>query len=132
MGKKKKVQKQKGSGNVQGKNINISGNVAGGDIIQNDQDRSPFTDIYKLVDKRPKDSSVDSDEIKELLKKIEKEANKGKKVNQPKLERWLVFLAQMADDIFQVTIATLANPTAGFAKAVQLISKKAKEKALPS
>ena len=35
-------------------------------------------------------------------------------------------LRYLTDDIFQVTVATLANPVLGLAKTVQLIAKKAK------
>jgi hypothetical protein len=33
----------------------------------------------------------------------------------------------MADDIFQVVVATLANPALGVAKTIQLIAQRAKE-----
>lgn len=38
-----------------------------------------------------------------------------------------MFLAGMADDVFQMTVATLANPAVGVAKAIQLITQKAIE-----
>lgn len=86
-----------------------------------------FAQIRQRIDHREDDPQVDKAEIKELVGKIEQEVKKGDEANPGKVERWLRFLAQSADDIFQVTVATLANPVAGVAKAVQLIAQKAKE-----
>ncbi len=36
-------------------------------------------------------------------------------------------IGAMSDDIFQVTVATLANPVLGVVKTLQLIAQKAKE-----
>jgi hypothetical protein len=86
-----------------------------------------FSTINKQIDTRPDDPNVDKDELKDTVKKIEEEVKKGEEANPTKVERWLKFLGGMADDIFQVTAATLASPVAGISKAIQLIAKKAKE-----
>ncbi len=85
-----------------------------------------FTQIYQRIDARPKDANVDKAEIKDTVQKIEEEVKKGEQANPAKVERWLKFLAGMADDIFQVVASTLASPMAGAAKAIQLIAQKAK------
>ena len=115
--------------NIKGKTVNIRGDVVGGNkvVTNNYGAADEFKKIRKLIEKRRNDPSVDKDEIKNTVDNIENEVKKGEKANPAKVERWLKFLASMADDIFQVTAATLANPVAGVAKAVQLIAKKAKE-----
>lgn len=86
-----------------------------------------FALIYERIDARPEDPNVDKAELRETVHKIEEEVRKGEEASPSKVERWLRFLAGMADDIFQVTVATLASPIAGIAKAIQLIAQKAKE-----
>ena len=66
-------------------------------------------------------------ELKDTVKKIEEEVKKGEEAKPEKVERWLKFVAGMSNDILQVTAATLTNPVAGVAKAVQLIAQKAQQ-----
>ncbi len=49
----------------------------------------------------------------------------GEAANPPKVERLLLTLGGMADDIFQVTAACLANPALGVATTIRLIAQKA-------
>lgn len=123
------AKKQNAGISIKGKTVNIGGDVVGGNkVVTNDYGAADeFKKIRKLIEKRRNDPSVDKDEIKNTVDNIENEVKKGDKANPAKVERWLKFLASMADDIFQVTAATLANPVAGVAKAVQLIAQKAKE-----
>jgi hypothetical protein len=86
-----------------------------------------FGKIQKQIDARPDDPKADKDEIKDTVKRLEAEAQKGEAANPDKVGRLLTNLAAMADDIFQVTVATLANPVAGIAKVIQLVAQKAKE-----
>ncbi len=86
-----------------------------------------FANIQKQIDARPDDPKVDKDEIKDTVKRLETEAQKGEAANPDKVRRWLTGLAAMAPDIFKVTVATLASPIAGLATAVQLIANKARE-----
>jgi len=115
--------------NIKGKTVNIGGDVVGGNkvVTNNYAAADEFKKIRRLIEKRRNDPAVDKAEIKNTIDNIENEVKKGDKANPVKVERWLKFLASMADDIFQVTTATLANPVAGVAKAVQLIAQKAKE-----
>lgn len=123
--------------------VNIGGSAkVGGDIVGRDKVTTTthgigagelaelvkqFAAINQRIDARPADPNVDKEELKETVNKIEEEVKKGEEANPTKVERWLKNLAGMADDIFQVTVATLASPVAGIGKAVQLIAKKAKE-----
>jgi hypothetical protein len=86
-----------------------------------------FAPIYRAIQARPADPDVDRDEIKEVAQKIEKEATKGLEANPGKVERWLSFLAKMAPDILDVTVACLTNPAAGIATAIRKVAQKAKE-----
>jgi hypothetical protein len=120
--------KQSGGVSIKGTKVNIGGDVAGRDKITAYYGFSDeFKKIRDLIDKRPEDSSVDKDELKDTVNKVENEIKKGQEANPTKIERWLKFLASMAEDIFQVTVAALSNPTLGVAKAIQLVVKKAKE-----
>lgn len=86
-----------------------------------------FANIQKQIDARPDDPKVDKDEIKDTVKRLEAEAQKGDGANPDKVQRWLANLAAMAPDIFKVTVATLASPVGGIATAIQLIANKARE-----
>ena len=122
------AKKQSGGVSIKGTKVNIGGDIVGHDKITAHYGFSDeFKKIRELIDKRPEDSSVDKDELKDTVDKIENEIKKGEEANPAKVERWLKFLASMADDIFQVTVAALASPTLGVAKAIQLIIKKGKE-----
>ena len=118
-------------------------NTAGGDIVAGDKITTTTTTyglsaeqaqklaeafgrIQQQVDARAPDPNVDKDEIKRTVNDLKTEVQKGEAANPNKVERWLTFLGGMADDIFQVTVATLANPAAGLAKAIQLVAQKAK------
>ncbi|MBI5032057.1 MAG: zinc ribbon domain-containing protein [Chloroflexi bacterium] len=125
-----------GSGKMSGGQVQVGGDVAGRDKITTTTtglDASTlveltkqFAKIYQKIDARLEDPNTDKTEIKDTVQKIEEEVKKGEQANPAKVERWLKFLAGMADDIFQVVASTLASPIAGVAKAIQLIAKKAK------
>jgi len=121
---------QSGGVNIQAGAVNVGGDIVGRDKITDGGSAAlaqRFAQILKQIESRPADPDVDQDELKSTVQRIEQEVKKGQRANPNKVERWLKFLAAMADDIFQVTAATLANPAAGVAKAVQLIAKKAQE-----
>ncbi len=132
------MSRQNGGVNISGGNVTIDGDVIGRDKVTTTygvtagelaQLATQFAQIKQAIDQRADDPQVDKTELKELVERIEQEVKKGRTANPKKVERWLRFLAEMADDIFQVTVATLAHPVAGIAKAIQLIAQKAKEEA---
>lgn len=136
--KKKPQRRQNREGvSINARNVSIGGDVVGRDKIANTQSGSQsgemvklvelFSAIQKKIEARKDDSHVDKSELKSLVENIQEEAQKGEEANPTKVERWLRFLAEMADDIFQVTVVALTNPMAGVAKAIQLIAQKAKE-----
>ena len=119
--------------------ISISGDIVGRDKITTTTTTTTgvdaaalvelikaFKEIDRKIDARPENPDVDKAELKDTVSKIQEEAKKGDQANPTKVERWLKFLAGMADDIFQVTAATLTNPALGIGTAVKLIAEKAK------
>lgn len=114
--------------------ISIGGDVVGRDKhVTNDNRGSfaslqqQFAEIKRLIERRPVDPNIEKAEIREVVEKIEIEVQRGPQANNAKVERWLRFLASMAEDIFDVTVAALTHPAAGAAKAIQLIARKAQE-----
>jgi len=127
-----------GGVNIRGSKVDVGGDIVGRDKVTTTTTYGlsggelaelvrQFAQINQKIDARPEDPNVDKSELKETVQKIEEEVKKGEEANPAKVERWIKFLAGMADDIFQVTAATLVNPVAGVAKAIQLVAKKASE-----
>ena len=124
-----------------GVNISGAGNVSiGGDVVGRDKITTTtagagpqaelaqqFQQIQAQIETLPGKDAVDKEELKDTVKKIEAEAKKGDQAKVERVERWLMNVGAMSDDIFQVTVATLTNPVLGLAKAVQLIAQKAKD-----
>ena len=134
----KKRAAREGGVNIGGKSkVTVHGDVVGRDKVVTTsygldaralaELTKQFAAINQKIDVRAEHPDVDKSELKDTVKKIEEEVKKGEEANPTKVERWLKFLANMADDIFAVTTATLANPAAGVGKAIQLIAKKAGE-----
>jgi hypothetical protein len=136
---KKKPGRQSGGVNISGTgHVNIGGDVVGRDKITTTTTSAveagtlaelvrQFQNIQARVDALPGKDEVDKQELKETVKKIEAEAQKGDKAKPERVERWLMNVGAMSDDIFQVTVATLSNPVYGVFKTLQLIAQKAKE-----
>ena len=88
-----------------------------------------FESVYQRIEKRPPDPNVDKTELTETVQKIQEETAKGEQANPSKVERWLKNVALMAPDIWDVTVATLANPVAGIAAVIRKVVEKAKAEA---
>jgi hypothetical protein len=143
-----------GGGSYVGRDANVGGDYvggnksvtqhAGGDIVGRDKVTTTtithglsgdqlakltaaFAEIQQKIDARPPDPNVEKDEIKRAVEDVKTEVQKGDEANASKVQRWLTNLGAMAPDIFKVTVATLANPAAGLATAIQLIAKKAQQ-----
>jgi hypothetical protein len=137
-------QKQSGGVNIstKGGQVSIGGDVVGRDKITTTTTTTTgidaaalvellkaFKDINRQIDVRKEDPTVDKEELKETVKKVEAEVKKGEEANPTKVERWLKFLGDMAPDILQVTAATLANPAMGLSLAIKMIAEKAQGQA---
>ena len=82
----------------------------------------PFYEIYRRIASKPKGRR----ELAREVEQIRQEIQKGDDVRPDFLQKRLRNLAKMADDIFEVTVATLANPALGFAVVAQKIAVKAR------
>lgn len=69
---------------------------------------------------------ADKADLQENVRKIAAEASRGNQADPGRLERLLNGLGAMAPDIFEVALATLANPLAGLGLVVKKIGDKAK------
>jgi len=136
----KKPGRQSGGVNIntsQGK-VTIGGDVVGRDKITTTTNygmdpgalaemAKQFQEIQTQIDALPGKDEVDKQELKDTVKKIEEEAKKGDQAKPDRVERWLMNVGAMSDDIFEVTTATLTNPIYGVFKTLKLIAQKAKE-----
>lgn len=71
-------------------------------------------------------SPEEKNDLKEQVSKIESEAAKDKQADPGRLEKLINTLAVMAPDIFEVAVATLANPLAGIGLVANKIGDRAK------
>jgi hypothetical protein len=139
MADKKRSKGQSGGVNVSSGSVTVGGDIVGRDKITASSSEvssgdlvelvKQFAQIKETIDQRADDPDIDKTELRGLVESIEQEVKKGEAANPSKVERWLRFLAETADDIFQVTVATLTHPVVGVAKVIQLVAQKAKEKA---
>ena len=137
MADKKEPGGQSGGVSISGGRVTVGGDVVGRDKITTTTHgigaeglaelSRQFAQIKKQIEERPADPQVEKDELRETVERIEREVRKGEAADPGKVERWLRFLAEMADDVFRVTVAALSHPAAGVAKAVQLIAQRARE-----
>jgi hypothetical protein len=82
--------------------------------------------IEQKIDTQPNLTTDDKQDLKQQVGKIQAEAAKGKQADPSRLEKLLNTLAAMSQDIFEVAIATLANPLLGIGLVAKKISDKAK------
>ncbi|MBN2044051.1 MAG: hypothetical protein JW757_03445, partial [Anaerolineales bacterium] len=104
-------------------NINIGGSAsnspifaAGGDLQINNQQMNfdsyntatniadAFNSIYEQIQSRPADPDIAPEEIVTQVEYIQQELVQGEAANGNKVKRWLHNLADMAPDIFDVTV----------------------------
>jgi len=85
-----------------------------------------MTQINKEVDSLPDISQAEKEDLKQQVEKIGDEAQKGSKAEVGRLEKLINTLNVMAPDIFDVVIATLANPLVGIGLVIKKIGDKAK------
>ena len=83
----------------------------------------PFYEIYRQIAAKPKGRIKLTREVEQ----IRQEVQKGDDARPDFLQERLRNLAKMAPDIFEVTVATLANPALGFAVIAKKIATKARE-----
>jgi hypothetical protein len=119
-------------GNISGSSGVAIGRGARATVTQGlsgDEIAKLFDSVYQRIEARPEDPTVDKEELTETVQRIEAEVAKGEAANPTKVERWLRTLAGMADDIFDVTAASLVSPAAGIAAVIRKVAAKAREEA---
>ncbi len=142
-----KEDEDKGAGGLRiktGGNLTISGDLVGRDkitttttIVNNTSSTGidplqlarllqEFAGIKRQISALTDAEAEDKEDLKTNVQRIEDEVKKGEAADTGKVEKALKKVAAMSDDIFAVVVATLSNPAAGIAKAIQLIAQKAK------
>ncbi len=83
-------------------------------------------EMQRDIDGIPEMSPAEKQEAKDQVVKVEHEAAKGAQADKLYLQKLINVLGVMAPDIFEVAVATLANPLAGAGLAVKKIGDRAK------
>jgi hypothetical protein len=86
-----------------------------------------FEKIYERARELPENPDIDKNELLDTLKKIEEEVKKGEDAYPNKVERWLLDLGILSDDIFQATTAILTNQALNFGTGIRLIAQRARK-----
>jgi hypothetical protein len=66
-----------------------------------------FEAVYLKIETRPEDPSVEKEELKQTVERIQDEAGRGGQANPGKIERWLRALGEAAPDILVATVRAL-------------------------
>lgn len=82
--------------------------------------------INRVIDSSPDISRAEKDDLKQQVEKISDEIQKGSKAEMGRLEKLINAFGVMAPDIFEVIMATLANPLAGIGLVIKKIGDRAK------
>lgn len=113
----------------------IRGNVhtGGGDFVGRDKIvnaqtniTQSFTHIYTQIEQHPTLPTQEKADLKADVKELETELQKGDQADATFLERRLRNIQRMAPDIWEVILATLANPAAGFGVIAAKVAAKMK------
>jgi hypothetical protein len=83
-------------------------------------------DMEQWIDSRPNLLPAAKTDLKDNVAKVADEVSKGKQADSGRLERLLNVILSLAPDIFDVAIATLANPLAGLGLAAKKIGERAR------
>lgn len=79
----------------------------------------------KEIDSLPDISQAEKEDLKQQIEKIGDETKKDLKADVNRLEKLINTIAVMSPDIFDIVIATLANPLAGIGLVIQKVGNKA-------
>lgn len=126
--------KRKSSTNegIQATNVNAQalavGRGAQAIVNQNknsDEVNQVFVILLKKVAEMPEGSEKEI--AKNAITALQDEARLGNNAKESNVTKWLNFLAQTAPDIWDVAIATFANPVAGLGMAFKKVAERARE-----
>jgi hypothetical protein len=82
--------------------------------------------MEKWIDAKKDLLPDDKTDLKENVARVADEVSKGRQADSGRLERLLNVILSLAPDIFDVAIATLANPLAGLGLVAKKIGERAK------
>jgi hypothetical protein len=105
-------------------------NIAGRDLYvgaQTEQPQDVFVHIYQVIEKTTFADEKTAKTVNDAVEVIQTENEKGDQANETSLKFSLNMLAQMAPDIWDVVVSTLANPVLGISTVVNKIAQKAKQ-----
>ncbi len=109
--------KVSGGINIQGKNVNVGGDVFtgnktiyGGEAKKANLVKEGFEKIIQQIDRLPEDPDMDKSYLKLFVKDIEKEAAKGDGFNEKKLKNSLKMLMQNTEEIYASVADLLRSP----------------------
>ncbi len=88
-----------------------------------------FADFYTAVQQQPDLPPQDKADVQAELQDVETELQKGEEANAGFIRRRLRHVQRMAPDIYDVVIATFANPIAGLGLVAKKIAEKMKAEA---
>lgn len=112
---------------------NVIGDGSSATVIKQTADpdaiAKAFKQFYDAVDTRPDTSAVDKEDLETDLQEMEQEVTKGDEANEGFLMRRLRNIKRMAPDVWDVVLATFANPLAGLGMVAKKVAQKAKAEA---
>ncbi|MGC9400721.1 MAG: hypothetical protein ACP5HM_16545 [Anaerolineae bacterium] len=85
-----------------------------------------FADVYTAVQQQPDLPPQDKADVQAELEEVETELQKGEAANEGFIRRRLRNVQHMAPDIYDVVLATFANPVAGLGLVAKKIAEKMK------
>lgn len=118
--------------------IYVGGGVQGSNLISGDHNKIAnqessreklFADLNEQIQQRPNTSPEDKQDLQANVAEIKAEAARGEEADESFLSRRLRNIDRIAPDIFEVLLATLANPAAGFAMVVKKVAERARKPA---
>jgi hypothetical protein len=95
--------------------------------LSGDEIAGLFETIYARIEVRQADPDAPRADIKETVEVIEAQVKQGDNADQKMLGVSLKSLKRMAPDIWEVVVATFANPALGIATVISKIMQQAKE-----
>jgi hypothetical protein len=110
---------------VQGRGANVAVQQSSG--INEEQLPLLFEKMYRAIQSRPDDPSIDKEEISETVQRIEQEVKKGDQANDSKLKRWMESLNKMAPDIVDIILASLGGPVSGMTAILKKVAEHARQ-----
>lgn len=140
MTNEKKTEGQSGGVDISGGPVTVGGDIVGRDkvtygnnITMGDVGEGAAAALAQWqaqmetkIEADPNLSTDDKQDLKDLIAKIQTEAGKGEQADSNRLEKLINTLAVMGPDIFEVAIATLANPFSGIGIVLKKIGDRVK------